>query len=184
MDGINGIASIEAITVCFGMSFVYWLANETALVPKVLIIAAIVLGFLPWNFPKAKIFMGDVGSNFLGLLFGILSLQAFFISRQLFWSWLILLGVFITDASITLMRRSLQGEKIYQAHCNHAYQNAARKIGSHIPVTLFVLVVNITWLLPLAGLVALQYLNGFIGLLIAYLPLCGLVFALQEKIKL
>ncbi len=176
MDGINGIASLEAISVCFGMCVVYWLTDNLTLISKLLFLMLAVLGFLPWNFPKAKIFMGDAGSSFLGFILGIFSLQALVIDGQLFWCWIVLLGVFIVDASITLLRRLFNGEKIYLAHCSHAYQRAARKIGNHASVTLFVILINVIWLLPIAILIGKHHLDGFFGVVIAYLPLCALSF--------
>src|SRR5690606_30192313 len=101
-----------------------------------LMLAASVLGFLAWNFPPARIFMGDAGSGFLGIALGILSLQAAWIAPTLFWAWQILLGVFVVDATFTLLRRLLRGEKVYEAHRSHAYQYASRRFGRHLPVTL------------------------------------------------
>lgn len=171
MDGINGIASIEAISVCSGMAILYWLSGHytESLIP--LLLAAAVFGFLPWNFPKAQIFMGDAGSSFLGLALGILSLQALTLDDQLFWSCLVLLGVFIVDASVTITRRAMRGEKIYLAHCSHAYQNAARKYKSHTSVTFMVLAINLLWLLPISVLISMHYIHGFYALILAYLPL-------------
>lgn len=88
-----------------------------------------------------------------------------------FWAWLILLGVFVTDATLTLFRRLLRGEKVYVAHRSHAYQHAALKFGAHRPVTLAVAIVNAFWLLPIAVLVAANKVNATLGLLAAYLPL-------------
>lgn len=176
MDGINGIASLEAVSVSLGMVFVYWLTDNLDLIPKLLILVAAVLGFLFWNFPKAKIFMGDAGSNFLGLIIGMFSVQSLMVDSQLIWSWFVLLGVFIVDASITLLRRFFNGEKIYLAHCNHAYQHLARRIGKHTPVTLLITFINIIWLLPIAILIGKKSLDGFYGLLIAYTPLCVLAY--------
>lgn len=105
MDGIDGIASIEAVSACLGASALYILSGFTDLIWPPLILAAAVLGFLFWNFPPAKIFMGDAGSGFLGIALGIMSLQAAWVSPALFWAWLILLGVFIVDATVTLTRR-------------------------------------------------------------------------------
>ena len=87
------------------------------------------------------------------------------------WAWIILLGTFIVDATITLIRRAFRGRKLYQAHCSHAYQHAARALGSHKSVSLVVGAINIVWLLPVAALVAAGHLNGGLGLLAAYLPL-------------
>ncbi len=171
MDGIDGIASVEAITVCLGACPLYWLSGHASMTALPLLLAAAVAGFLFWNFPPAKIFMGDAGSGFLGIILGGLSLQAAWLSSQLFWCWLILLGVFIVDASYTLVRRLLRGDKVYEAHRSHAYQFASRRYGRHLPVTLAVTALNLCWLLPVALCVMLLGLDGVMGLIIAYVPL-------------
>lgn len=179
MDGIDGLAGVEAISVCIGAAGVYWLSGIPGLMVLPLLLAAAVAGFLFWNFPPARIFMGDAGSSFLGFILGVLSIQAASINKAYFWSWLILLGVFIVDATLTLARRAVNGVKIYEAHRSHAYQQATSIFGGHLPVTLAVLVINVLWLYPLAVLVGLQYVNGLTGLLIAYVPLT--IMALQFK---
>lgn len=171
MDGIDGIASVEAITVCLGASLLYWLSGQPGMMALPLLLVAAVAGFLVWNFPPAKIFMGDAGSGFLGIVLGGLSLQAAWLSSQLFWCWLILLGVFIVDASYTLIRRLLRGDKVYEAHRSHAYQFASRRYGRHLPVTLAVTALNVFWLLPVALSVLLLGLDGVLGLIVAYVPL-------------
>jgi len=177
MDGIDGIASVEAICACLGACVIYSLAGYEQLVMLPLLLAMAVLGFLFWNFPPARIFMGDAGSGFLGIVLGVLSLQAAWASPQLFWCWLILLGVFVVDATFTLMRRLARGEKPYEAHRSHAYQFASRHFGRHLPVTLGVAVLNLFWLLPIALCVALLDLDGILGVLIAYVPLIGFAVA-------
>lgn len=171
MDGIDGIASVEAICVCLGGALLYVLlgAANLALVPVLL--AAAVAGFLCWNFPPAHIFMGDAGSGFLGLILAVLSLQAAWFKAELLWSWVILLGVFVVDATFTLLRRLLRGDKVYEAHRSHAYQYASRQFAAHRPVTLAVMLINLVWLLPMALLVGLGYVDGLLGVVIAYLPL-------------
>ena len=171
MDGIDGIASVEAVTVCGGISLIYFLGGYQALFWGPLLLAAATLGFLFWNFPPARIFMGDAGSGFLGVVLGALSLQAAWTSPQLFWAWLILLGVFVVDATLTLARRLVRGDKVYEAHRSHAYQFASRRFGRHLPVTVAVGVVNVVWLLPIAMWVVLLDGDGLTGVLIAWLPL-------------
>lgn len=172
MDGIDGIAGIETITVCLSGVLVSRVAapgQHLWIVP--LVLASATLGFLVWNWPPAKIFMGDAGSGFLGLMLAVLSLQAGWVMNRLFWSWVILLGVFVVDATVTLIRRMAQGERFAEAHRSHAYQHAAVNRGAHMPVTMAVGVINLCWLLPIALLVALGWLDGFLGVLISYAPL-------------
>jgi Fuc2NAc and GlcNAc transferase len=171
MDGIDGIASVEAICVCLGGGLLYWLTGYMELATAPLLLALAVAGFLYWNFPPARIFMGDAGSGCLGLALGVLSLQAAWVAPELLWSWLILLGVFVLDATWTLIRRLLRGDKVYEAHRSHAYQHASRHFGKHLPVTLAVTGINLFWLLPIALWVGLGGVDGLLGLLLAYLPL-------------
>lgn len=175
MDGIDGLASLEAIFVCLGAALIYALMGLSSLAWAPLLLSFAVAGFLYWNFPPAKIFMGDAGSGFLGVTLGIFSLQAAWASPSLIWVWVILMGVFIVDATFTLIRRLVRGDKVYEAHRSHAYQYASRKYGRHLPVTLAVGLVNLIWLLPIALCVALLGMDGLLGVIIAYVPL--LIFA-------
>ena len=180
MDGINGIASIEAITVTVSMAMLYLLLNVGLNHQILLLLAACVLGFLLWNFPKAKIFMGDACSGFLGLILGILALIALKENLALFCAWIICLGLFIVDATFTLIRRVITGHKMYDAHRSHTYQILSRHFNSHTPVTLAVAAINIFWLLPIAYFVATQnYAYPELGILIAYLPL--IILAIKFK---
>ena len=179
MDGIDGLAALEAITVCTSAVILYLIKGNLSLIVLPLTLSASVAGFLWWNFPVARIFMGDVGSGFLGLILGVLSIQAAGVSEDLFFGWLILLGVFIVDATVTLLFRLFQGEKITEAHRTHAYQHATQHFGSHWKVSLGVCMLTICWLLPLAILVTRHVLQGFIGLLIAYIPLIVMAISLK-----
>ncbi|MBF4555092.1 glycosyltransferase family 4 protein [Pseudomonas sp. p50] len=180
MDGIDGIASIEAISVCSGACLLYWLMGLEHLIWAPGMLALAVSGFLFWNFPKARIFMGDAGSGFLGLVFGIISIQAAWVAPQLLWAWLILLGVFIVDATFTLIRRLVRGDKFYEAHRSHVYQIASRRYGTHIAVSLAVGMINLVWLLPIALCVTYFRLDGVLALVVAYTPLLILAIKFQS----
>ena len=171
MDGIDGIASVEAVCVCLGACLLYWVSDHRNLVWGPLLLAMSVLGFLFWNFPPAKIFMGDAGSGFLGIILGVLSLQAASAEQRFLWAWVILLGVFIVDATFTLLRRLSRGDKVYEAHRSHAYQYASRQYGQHLPVTIAVGIINLFWLLPIALCVTRHGMDGAVGVAIAYIPL-------------
>ncbi len=175
MDGIDGIAGIEAITVSVGAVLLCALSPPAGLpcYPP-LALAAATAGFLVWNFPPARIFMGDAGSGFLGIAIAVLALDAAWRVPALAWGWLILLGVFIVDSTWTLLRRAVSGANVAQAHRSHGYQIAARRCGGHRPVTLAVAVINLVWLLPLALLVVTGRLDGLSGIAVAYAPLVGL----------
>ena len=176
MDGIDGIASVEAITTTLSGALLWWLAGSGTGWSVALLFAACVAGFLIWNFPPAKIFMGDAGSGFLGLMVALLSLWCGRSTPALFWSWFILIGFFMVDATTTLVRRVRRGERFFEAHRAHAYQYAARRVGGHLAVTLACGVINVFWLLPMAAAVAMGRLDGLLGVALAYAPLVWLAF--------
>jgi Fuc2NAc and GlcNAc transferase len=173
MDGIDGIAASEAIFVAISGALLLLLGSHATQVPVVgLIFGAAALGFLPWNWPPAKIFMGDIGSGFLGYVLSVLALAATRDCPAAIWIWLVLGGVFAVDATVTLVRRAIRGERLYEAHRTHAYQRLARRWGSHQRVTLIVTLVNFGWLLPCA-LIAAFYPSGAIWIAaVALAPLC------------
>lgn len=180
MDGIDGLAGVEAITVSVSAALLFVVAVPGSiqwLAPVV--VASATLGFLGWNWPPAKIFMGDAGSGFLGFTLAALSLHAASVTPALFWGWVILLGAFVVDATVTLLRRMARGERVYEAHCSHAYQHAAQQLGGHLPVTLAVGAINLCWLLPVALLVVVGVVEGSVGVLIAYTPLVILALWLK-----
>jgi Fuc2NAc and GlcNAc transferase len=157
MDGIDGIAASEAIFVVLAAALLTLLGTDTTgLVAICLAFAAACSGFLLWNWPPAKIFMGDVGSGYLGYQLAVLALAATRENPVSLWCWLILGGIFFVDTTVTLTRRLANGERIYQAHRNHAYQWLSRRWGSHRLVTVAVILVNVVWLLPCALLAAMQ----------------------------
>ncbi len=179
MDGIDGLASLEAICACLALSVSYYLTGQESMIWAPLMLTMTVAGFLYWNFPPARIFMGDAGSGFLGIIVGALSIQAAWVGSEFFFAWLIMLGVFVVDATFTLIRRLVRGDKVYEAHRSHGYQYASRHFGKHLPVTIGVTLINLFWLLPISLSVTVFKLDGASGLVIAYVPL--VVLALKFK---
>ncbi|MCG7865971.1 MAG: glycosyltransferase family 4 protein [Candidatus Thiodiazotropha taylori] len=188
MDGIDGIASLQAISVLCSASMILFLNHSSSLIVLwQILLCCGVAGFLVWNWPPAKIFMGDAASGFLGFSLGVFACftaQHFGID---FWSWVILLGLFVTDASWTLVRRMLNGEQWYRPHAKHAYQILARqrlaqfqaeglsaeksRAKAHRWVVLAGLTINLGWLTPLAWLASEQAGWGAMLAVVAYLPL-------------
>lgn len=167
MDGIDGLAGWEAVTVCSAGALLFM--NETP--GPALATAAATAGFLVWNWPKAKIFMGDVGSGFLGYMIGVCWLASAD-STSGFWGWPILLGVFLTDATLTLLLRMYRGENWRDSHRSHAYQVTAQRLG-HVRVTLAVVGINLLWLTPWAALCAARPTWTAAAAAIAYAPLAA-----------
>ncbi len=177
MDGIDGIASVEVISVMiFATILVFWQDGEPSTVFLLLVVAASVAGFLIWNWPPARIFMGDAGSGFLGYCVGTIAWATIVTTRFTIWVWLILLGTFIVDATVTLLRRWLKGARLSEAHRSHAYQRLSRRYGSHLKVTLGVLCVNVCWLDPIAFVAAVRPSWGLPLTVAAWLPLVAMAW--------
>lgn len=132
MDGIDGLATTQAMLAAAAYSLI--LPGETSLAALALLGAC--GGFLPFNFPKARIFMGDGGSGALGYtLAGLLALSATIGKGSWCWVWLPL-SVFLIDAGLTLAFRILTRQRWWEPHAQHLYQVLARRFGRHAPVTL------------------------------------------------
>jgi UDP-N-acetylmuramyl pentapeptide phosphotransferase/UDP-N-acetylglucosamine-1-phosphate transferase len=136
LDGINGYAGSEAIFLAIS-GFVLFGGTHF------LVLAMSVLGFLYWNWNRAKIFMGDVGSTLLGYNVAILTIYYANQEPTNFWIWIILFGIFWFDATLTLIRRKRNGEKLSQAHKKHAYQRLIQVGWSHYKVTNYSIGVNL-----------------------------------------
>ncbi|RMH94837.1 lipopolysaccharide biosynthesis protein [Lysobacter pythonis] len=133
MDGIDGIAASQAVLVA-GCAFFLLAAGVGKTWALVVVGAA--AGFLVWNFPRAKIFMGDVGSGALGYGLAVVWATTAMADRQAGMLLLFPLSAFLIDAGLTLAGRMWRGERWWQAHSSHSYQLAVRRLGRHVPVTL------------------------------------------------
>ncbi|MCT7574633.1 glycosyltransferase family 4 protein [Aliarcobacter butzleri] len=136
LDGINGYAGSEALFLAVA-GFILFGGNHF------LVLAVAVLGFLYWNWNKAKIFMGDVGSTLLG--YNVVIFTIYYANQEPtnFWIWIILFGVYWFDATLTLIRRKLNKEKLSQAHKKHAYQRLTQSGWSHYKVTNYSIGLNL-----------------------------------------
>jgi Fuc2NAc and GlcNAc transferase len=171
MDGIDGIAGVEAITVLGGAALILFIGDQGVWPILFSYLVCCVAGFLVWNWPPAKVFMGDACSGFLGFMLGLLAIVTTIEGSMNLWTWLILCGVFVVDATTTLIRRMVQGENWYEAHKSHAYQILCRRFASHQKVSIGVIIINLFWLFPL-GLLASNYPYwGLIICCIALIPL-------------
>lgn len=185
MDGIDLITGIQTFTTCLGAAILLVVSTDSDLWLVVAVLAAAVFGFMYFNLPPAKIFLGDVGSGFIGFTIGAISLVVAKDEPLVAWAMIILLGVFVADATVTLLRRLLAREHVYMAHRTHAYQHLSKKLNLHLPVSLGVGTINILFLLPIAWLVTESTLKPLAGLLIAYVPLVIVAVTLKagEKIN-
>jgi UDP-N-acetylmuramyl pentapeptide phosphotransferase/UDP-N-acetylglucosamine-1-phosphate transferase len=148
MDGSNGHLACQALFVSLAIA---WLGWDSAVAPWALVGAAAVVGFLPWNFPRARIFLGDVGSTTLGLWIAWLSVLAVVFGDVQVASVLIVISVFFADAGLTLLRRLLTTKRFLHAHRAHLYQWWRRRQLPHQAVVLRYQAWNMLLVLPLAG---------------------------------
>lgn len=177
MDGIDGIAAAEAAFLGLAAGSVHLALGQQGLALVCASLAASCLGFLRWNWSPARIFMGDVGSGFLGFFIAVLAIRSSAEHGSLSWAWLILGAAFFVDASVTLVRRLWRREKVYQAHRTHAYQWLSRRWKSHGRVVLAMLAANLFWLLPCALMTLRRPDLASWIVLVALIPLAFAVLA-------
>ena len=172
MDGIDGIAALQCILACSSAALLSWgTGGGTEYALFCLLLAASHLGFLVWNWPPARLFMGDAGSVPTGFLLAGLALLGAVQGQLNPLCWLVLLATFVTDASWTLVWRMASGQAFTQPHRLHGYQRLSRHWGSHLAVDMLVLAYNSLWLFPLAWAVQLWPEYGILLVILAYLPL-------------
>ncbi|MGS1008447.1 MraY family glycosyltransferase [Achromobacter anxifer] len=141
MDGIDGIAAAQAIAI--GLCWAIVAGPAAAVAALVLALAA--AGFLVYNRPPAKVFMGDVGSAFCGFFIAVAALQMEGATQHGLLLWLLPAGPFILDATMTLLVRVTRRQRPSEAHRSHAYQILSRKLRAHGPVSLGYFLVAVLW---------------------------------------
>lgn len=181
MDGIDGMAASETAFLGTSVLVMVLMVAQSELAPVWVWTTCLVgasLVFLLFNWAPSRLFMGDSGAYFLS--FSLFIVALFGVGSGIFpiGSAIILPGLFVCDAGVTLLRRMSASEKWQEGHRTHAYQNISRQIG-HARTVLIYLTINIVWLLPMALLVAAAAINPWAGLVIAYVPL--LVFVVMAK---
>ena len=128
IDGLNGLVGGTVLVACGFLAFIAQAQQGWFVYFAALLLAAGVAGFLPFNFPRARIFMGDVGSQFCGFMLAVLGVAAArfqAVEMSFLLVPLLLFGV-LFDVAFTLLRRALAGEPVTQAHRGHLYQVAHR----------------------------------------------------------
>ncbi|MCP4211678.1 MAG: glycosyltransferase family 4 protein [Halieaceae bacterium] len=172
MDGIDGIAAVQTIMVCIMAAVLASRAVDSAgYVLFCLLLAGCHAGFLVWNFPPSRLFLGDSGSVPTGFLLGGLAIIGSVDGVIHPASWLVLMAVFITDATCTLLWRIVTGQPFTEAHRLHGYQRLSRRWDSHLRVDVLLVVVNVLWLFPIACAVQYWPQTTLFMVILAYLPL-------------
>ncbi len=160
MDGLDGLAGSEAVVIALGAGYI---AGRLGLLPSLTVawvIAAAALGFLFWNWPPARIFMGDAGSGFLGYTLGCLAIGSGTGWQGGFYTFALLLALFWVDATFTLLKRMIRRERFWEPHRQHLYQQAAQKGYSHHEITLFFVTVNMLLFIAAAMMAGIGNLSA------------------------
>jgi Fuc2NAc and GlcNAc transferase len=151
MDGIDGICAAHGALVIGAAGAFAWHHGDKGLAFACAVLACSIAGFLPLNVSRRfRIFMGDAGSGFLGFAMAATLALAWKSGAMSAWSALLLPSVFVTDATVTLVRRAARGEHLATAHCSHAFQHLAKRAGRHGPVTALYASVTAGWAVTMA----------------------------------
>jgi Fuc2NAc and GlcNAc transferase len=182
MDGVDGIAGVEAVTTAvFAGLLLAWI-GAPGLAWLCAVLASATAGFLIWNWPPAKIFMGDVGSGFLGYVFAVMALFSEKAQAVPLLAWILLLGVFVLDTTVTLFLRMRRGETIWQAHRSHYFQRAVQAGCSHRTVTVWTGLLNVLLgVLAVAAVARPGFLLPAFGAGILLLAAAGLQVVRMEQ---
>ena len=177
MDGSNGMAGFQGVFAGVMFSILFYRGDQQAMAILSLIVAAACAGFLPLNFPHARVFMGDVASVPLGFIFA--SLAAYGLHSGTF-AWptaILIMSVFIVDATLTLLARAIRGERWYTAHAQHIYQRLIAQGWSHSRVLMVYQSINVMLVLPAIVLVEIysHYAKVTAGFVLLMLGSCWLI---------
>ena len=172
MDGIDGLAISELVFISGAL--VFFSVYEEDLKLEILSVSLLSsgIGFGLWNWAPAKIFLGDLGSGFLGFTIGVLALISLRAEMMSAWTWLLLIGVFACDTTATLIIRSISGFSVYEGHSSHAYQILADKLSSHSKVVILSMLINTVWLFPIA---VFSHLKPNFAPVLAFMGLCPIM---------
>ena len=177
MDGIDGISAIMAITICIGIIFAYLLNNSEYFPRFEILIISTCFAFLYWNWNPAKIFLGDVGSIVLGFVCA-LSLYWLFLDGNT-WHWILSLPMYyILDTTLTLIKRLIEGKKIWKAHREHYYQKAVQSGMAHSKVVLSIIILQ-------ALIIFTCYFikNPYLVVFLVFIESTGLIIYFSSKYK-
>lgn len=180
MDGIDGLLAQQGIFVGAGLALLALAAAQPALALAAAVMALSMGGFWWFNRPRARIFMGDVGSGSVGLLIFAFTAMLWRVERELLWPALVLSSAFVVDASLTLLVRMWRGRRWYSAHREHLYQWLVRRGLSHGRVDAAYLVWNGLVAAPMAWL-AWSHLHIALPITMAVYGLASVIWLVLKR---
>jgi len=182
MDGSDGMAGFQGIFAGLVMAFLFLAGEQPAIALLSLTLAAVCAGFLPLNFPRARIFMGDVASVPLGFIFASLAVYGWHTGAISLILSILIMSVFVVDATLTLIARVFAGERWYTAHNQHVYQRLIARGWSHGRVLILYQSINVILVLPAIVLAAMytQYAIVTAGITLLILGACW--YAVNRKL--
>lgn len=174
MDGSNGMAGFQGVFTGLIMAVLFQSGGQYAMALIALIVAAACAGFLPLNFPNARVFMGDVASVPLGFIFAAFAVYGIKTGSLSLLQSILIMSVFIVDATLTLFARVLGGERWYTAHAQHVYQRFITIGWSHRKILVVYQVINVILVLPALVLVEIfpQHAMVTVGFSLLLLTAC------------
>jgi len=174
MDGSNGMAGFQGVFAGMAMAALFQLGGESSMALVALVVAAGCAGFLPLNFPRARVFMGDASSVPLGFIFAAFASYGVWTGSISLTLSILIMSVFLVDATLTLLARVLRGERWYTAHAQHVYQRLIAQGWSHQRVLALYQALNVMLVLPAIVLAKIypQYALVTVALILLLLGAC------------
>ncbi len=174
MDGSNGMAGFQGVFTGAMLVVLFQIGEQYEMALIALIVAAACGGFLPLNFPRARVFMGDVASVPLGFIFASLAVYGIQTGSFSLPVFILIMSVFLVDATLTLLARVLAGERWYTAHAQHVYQRLIGQGWSHSKVLVVYQAINVMLVLPAIVLARIypQYAMVTVGFTLLLLGVC------------
>ncbi len=181
MDGTDGLCATQAIIVLGFAGVVLYQSGGYSLAVLCIGACSLILGFLTWNWPSANIFMGDSGSGFLGFLIALMAVSAHKWFNIPYGLWVILTCPFWFDATVTLLRRMVKGDRWMEAHCMHAYQRLTHVGWSHLQVLCCAIAVNcVTVWMAWIAFKQPQYLTMLMSMAVTFMAVIYLMIEIHK----
>lgn len=183
IDGTDGMASTASIFISLTMGLYLRVNNQTEIANILFLLLGANLSFLIFNFPPAKMFMGDTGSRFNSFIIVAASVLSIKQDFNMIFYWSIASGYYLVDTSLTTFIRFLTIPKFWQGHRSHAYQNLARIWDDHRKLLFLIIAINFLWISPLLFILHNNISLKWIIVFIAYLPLIIFTYKYGPKFE-